>query len=466
VGVWLADKQGLITYGNPAGRQIWAGARYVGMDQFGEYKGWWVETGKRIEPEQWAVTRAITKGETSINEEIEIECFDGTHKIILNSAVPIRDEKKEIIGAFIVNEDITDRKQMERSLRASSLYARNLIEASLDPLVTISAEGKIMDVNKATEFVTGVSREYLIGSDFSDYFTDSMKAREGYEQVFREGLVRDYPLTICHTSGQVIDVLYNATVYKNEAGEVQGVFAAARDITERKRAEKALRESEEQMRHLYSQLVAAQENERKRVARELHDGLQQLLAGIKFKVESFVQEIRNSGIKAETKPLEAVIPVIQESVREIRRIQMDLRPAILDDLGILATISWFCREYEATYPGIQVGKQIDIREDEVPEPLKMVIYRILQEGLTNIAKHSRASLVHLSFRKTDGRIELSIQDNGQGFDFQEGISTESARRGLGLGSMRERTEHSGGSFAIESAKGEGTVLRAIWPLKE
>ncbi len=236
-------------------------------------------------------------------------------------------------------------------MKSASLYARSLIEASLDPFVTINAGGKIMDVNRAMEIVTGVSRENLIGSDFFDYFTEPDKARAGYEEVFLRGAVRDYPLAIRHTSGLVTDVIYNATVYKNEAGEVQGVFASARDITERKQAEEALRRSEEKLRQLYSQLVAAQENERKRVARELHDGLQQLLAGIKFKVESFVQTIRNSGTKTETKPLEAVIPVIQESVREIRRIQMNLRPAILDDLGILATISWFCREFEATHPG-------------------------------------------------------------------------------------------------------------------
>jgi PAS domain S-box-containing protein len=117
VGVWIADRKGKITHGNPAGQQIWAGARYVGIDQFGEYKGWWVETGKQIEPEEWGVARAVRKGETSIDEEIEIECFDGSHKIILNSAVPIWNEKQEILGAFVVNQDITERKRAEKALR-------------------------------------------------------------------------------------------------------------------------------------------------------------------------------------------------------------------------------------------------------------------------------------------------------------------------------------------------------------
>ncbi len=124
------------------------------------------------------------------------------------------------------------------ALHSAERYARSLIEASLDPLVTISPQGKITDVNQATELATGVGRQRLIGSDFSDYFTEPDKASEGYRTVIAQGQVRDYPLTLRHTSGRTAEVLYNATVYRNEAGQVQGVFAAARDITERTRAER------------------------------------------------------------------------------------------------------------------------------------------------------------------------------------------------------------------------------------
>jgi PAS domain S-box-containing protein len=138
--------------------------------------------------------------------------------------------------------DITERKQAEEKLRVASLYARSLIEASLDPLVTINADGKITDVNKATEGVTGLSREELIESDFSNYFTEPEKAKAGYRQVFTDGFVRDYPLAIRHKSGRITDVLYNATLFKNERNENQGVFAAARDVTERKQAQHQLQE--------------------------------------------------------------------------------------------------------------------------------------------------------------------------------------------------------------------------------
>jgi PAS domain S-box-containing protein len=369
-------------------------------------------------------------------------------------------------GSLLILEmgiDITDRKQAERELSETSLYARTLIEASLDPLVTISKDGKIMDVNSATEQVTGLYRGQLVGSDFSDYFAEPEKAREGYRRAFVEGLVRDYPLAIQHISGRITDVLYNATVYRNEAGEVQGVFAAARDVTERKRAQEALQESERELRYLSSQLMAAQETERKRIARDLHDGLGQLLTAIKFKVESFFQEMDQSAMKAKAKPLEAVIPMIQECVRESHRIQMNLRPSMLDDLGILATISWLCREFEATYPGIHIEREIDIQEEEILDSLKLVICRILQEGLNNIAKHSQAERVRISLGKSERAIELSVQDNGKGFDLQETLSAEGPKRGMGLSSMRERAVYSGGAFSVESAKGEGTRIRVSWP---
>jgi PAS domain S-box-containing protein len=130
------------------------------------------------------------------------------------------------------------------SKQSASTYNRSLIEASLDPLVTINQEGKINDVNSATELITGYSRQELIGTDFSDYFTDPEKARSGYQSAFKNDLIRDYELEIRHKNGQVAPVLYNAAVYKDEKGQVAGVFAAARDITEKVRLEKEVHQAQ------------------------------------------------------------------------------------------------------------------------------------------------------------------------------------------------------------------------------
>ena len=166
---------------------------------------------------------------------------DGRNIDMAITISPITDLFGHVIGASTIARDITERKKAEEKIRLASAYNRSLIEASLDPLVTIAPDGKITDVNIATENVTGYSRENLIGKDFSDYFTEPAKAKEGYLTVFKEGSVKDFPLEIRHRDGHIIPVIYNASVYKDEAGRVIGVFAAARDITKRKKAEDALR---------------------------------------------------------------------------------------------------------------------------------------------------------------------------------------------------------------------------------
>jgi len=196
------------------------------------------------------ILEKIKSGEHIVHYETMRRRKDGKDIHVALTVSPIRDTEGGIVAASTIGSDITGRKEAEEALHTASLYARSLIEASLDPLVTISSDGKITDVNHATESVTGVTRHRLINSDFSDYFTEPEKARAGYQQVLAQGLVRDYALTIRHASGKTTDVLYNATVYKNESGELQGVFAAARDITERKQVEEELAKYREHLEAL------------------------------------------------------------------------------------------------------------------------------------------------------------------------------------------------------------------------
>ncbi|MBI2934738.1 MAG: PAS domain S-box protein [Chloroflexi bacterium] len=171
----------------------------------------------------------IKKGLTVERYETQRRRRNGTSVDVSVTVSPVRDEEGKLIGLSAIDRDITAQKQ-------ASQYARSLIEASLDPLVTISADGKITDVNEATIKATGIGRDNLIGTDFANYFTEAEKAREGYKQVLARGYVTDYPLTIRRKDGKLTDVLYNASVYKDVAGNVLGVFAAARDITAQKQA--------------------------------------------------------------------------------------------------------------------------------------------------------------------------------------------------------------------------------------
>jgi signal transduction histidine kinase len=238
-------------------------------------------------------------------------------------------------------------------------------------------------------------------------------------------------------------------------------------LSERLKMEQALQESKKQLRILASQILTAQENERKRISLEVHDVLGSSLSAIKFKAEEALQHLSKNGTLniLISKPLEALIPLVQDTIDEARRIQANLRPPILDDLGIVTTLSWFCRRFEMINSAIKVEQAITIQEEEIPDRLKIILFRITQEAMNNIGKYANANSVYLGLQKIDNSvIELCIKDNGEGFDPESLSSRESLTKGLGLSSMKERVESSGGSFSIESAKGKGTVILAVWPV--
>jgi signal transduction histidine kinase len=195
------------------------------------------------------------------------------------------------------------------------------------------------------------------------------------------------------------------------------ILLAIEDITAKRESERQM-----QMQELNEKILNAHEEERKRVAGELHDSIGQSLAAMQFRVDGWVQEMHEQGNETGKSALEAVSEMVRNIATEIRRIQQDLRPSLLDHLGILATIKWFCREFQTTYPGIRIEQQIGVQEDEVSPSLKIVIFRIMQEALNNIAKHSKADLVNLSLEKTNGMLKICVRDNGQGFDVNEAIS--------------------------------------------
>jgi PAS domain S-box-containing protein len=204
---------------------------------------------------------------------LEIRHRDGNVTPVLYNATVYRDTAGKVIGVFASARDITERKRAEEAIEKANAYNRSLIEASLDPLITISPDGTISDANEAMTYVTGFSWEELIGTDFSDYFTEPEKAKAGYEKVFRDGLVIDYELEIRHRNGKVTPVLYNAALYRDAAGNVTGVFAAARDITERKKAEEALHKEhdllEKRVKERTSDLVQANVKLREEISQRM-----------------------------------------------------------------------------------------------------------------------------------------------------------------------------------------------------
>ena len=283
-------------------------------------------------------------------------------------------------------------------------------------------------------------------------FVEALKADKSY--------VREYRTKT--RAGDILWIQDRGQIICDEDGVVDYVSGAFFDVTHRKMAEEALRESEKELRLLSGQLLTAQEQERGRIARELHDGIGQSLSAIKFKIEDTLGQMGKDVAESSVNSLNSLIPIIQSTVEEVRRITMDLRPSTLDDLGILATIGWFCREFQETYATVRIEKEIGLGESDIPESLKIVIYRVLQEALNNVAKHSGADSVTIFLTKRDNTLELTIEDNGCGFDLKEAFDIDGSKRGFGLGSMKERTELSGGSFSLESIRRKGTTVQASW----
>jgi PAS domain S-box-containing protein len=402
---------------------------------------------------------------------------------------PFLKEERKLLDAIAERLGrIVERHWTEEAVRESEERHRTLFETMAQGVVYQAASGEIISANPAAERILGLSLEQLQGrtsmdprwkaihEDGSDFSGESHPAMVTLKTGRKTENVIMGVFNPIHEDYRWIRVNAVPQFREGEHAPYQ-VYTTFDDMTEIKRAREALQRAHDELerrvaertsevQRMSSRLLRAQEEERRLIALELHDGIGQILGAIKFRVETALEEGSGDRPSPGASSLVPIIRMLQEAVEDVRRIQRNLRPSVLDDLGILATISWFCREFQDTYERIRVERDMDVQEGDLPESLKIVIFRILQEALNNIAKHSKASLVKLSLRRKSGQIEFMVQDNGRGFDLAATLANTRLDRGVGLDGMRERAMLSGGRLSIESQPGVGTSIRAAWKLEE
>jgi len=221
--------------------------------------------------------------------------------------------------------------------------------------------------------------------------------------------------------------------------------------------------SRRQLRMLSQKTLELLESDRQMIAKELHDSIGASLAAIKFSLEGWL-EMYGEQLPSNEIPFDRIITHIMETIKETKRISANLRPTTLDDLGLLATAQWFCRNLAGLYQGIRITPRFDVSEADIPEAMKIVVYRVMQEALSNAAKHGQAQNISVSLILIDGHLELTVTDDGCGFDRESVMGTEDTLSGFGINSMRERVEICDGRFDIRTRIGEGTRIHASLPV--
>jgi len=373
----------------------------------------------------------------------------------LDTRVPVTADDEIGIVSEAFNKMTADLQQ----ITVSKAYVDNIIESMADMLIATDAVGKIEKINPAAAKLLGYKEPALLERDMQRIISDQQIGRFLFDKIRNSRTLRNFETELVCKDGHRLSVSLSGSPMPERGGFVFVI----QDNTERKHSAELLQQSEKELRLLSSRILEAQESERKHVARELHDGIGQALSGIKFAVENGIRKLRSSRAGADVKALEDIVPLIQSTVDETRRIAMGLRPSTLDDIGIAETIYWFCQQFESIYEKIRVRKFIEVEEDRIPESLKTVIFRVVQEAFNNVAKHSGADQIQLTLRQLEASVELCIEDNGGGF--APNRFRHAGGRGLGLSGMRERVELSGGTLAIETAPARATRVCAQWRIQ-
>jgi PAS domain S-box-containing protein len=365
--------------------------------------------------------------------------------------VPLRDERRNIVKWYGSSIDIEDRKRAEEDLRRQKEILQKIFDSVPAMIGFVGPDGKIKLVNREWERTLGWTLDEVLGQDldvFAELYPDPPYYQGVLNFVFNSNAAwADFRTRV--KDGRVIDTSW-ANVRLSD-GTTIGI---GRDITDFKRTEEALQKSRDQLRALAARVQSVREEERTRVAREIHDELGQALTAIKIELSSLSHDLPAD----KKRQSESILKLVAETIQSVRRISTELRPPILDAVGLVAAVEWAAGEFAA-----RTGTKcrLDLPQDDVviDGERATALFRIFQETLTNVARHANASEVNVRLADEDGNLVLEVHDNGKGVS-EEQLSVASS---LGILGMRERALLLGGEFTIAGALGAGTTVRVRIP---
>jgi PAS domain S-box-containing protein len=371
----------------------------------------------------------------------------------------VRQLRKRIAQLETVEGQSPNAATAESRLRESENKFRLLFDRAFDAILLADREARIIDANDSACKILGYTKEELVGLSPADLHpADELEvAQEAIGRVLREGGAYVKESAFLCKQGNRIDI-EAAGVRIEIAGEGH-ILASFRDITKRKRTENELRASREQLRNLTGHLQAAMENERAAVARTIHDELGQALTALKMDL-SWLQRQLQKDQRVLVDSIDTTLKYIDETINRVQKISAELRPGLLDDLGLVPAIEWQARQFQDR-TGIACEVDVDLADVNIDTDLATALFRIFQEALTNVARHARASRVRTHLHHRNGALELEVKDDGRGITPDQ----LSALQSFGLISMRERAHSWGGSIDILGRPGEGTSVRVSVPTR-
>jgi PAS domain S-box-containing protein len=360
-----------------------------------------------------------------------------------------------------IARDITEKKMAEDALRESEEKFRSLAEKSPN-MIFINTMGKIVYANKQCEEVMGYKREEFYSPDFdflrliAPEFLE--KTKSFYSQHIKGEEVRPYEYALITQSGKRIEAILTTRLINYEGDKA--LLGIITDITERKKAEMALGESREQLRNLAAHLQSIREEERASVAREIHDELGQALTALKMDLSWLDKKLpeEQSNLLKKTKSMSQLI---DSTIQTVQRLSAELRPGLLDDIGLLAAMEWQAEEFQKR-TGIACELSLGSQEIDLDQERSTAIFRIFQETLTNISRHASATKAIVNLAKKGAQLELTIKDNGKGITSEEISDPKS----LGLIGIQERVHFLGGDIDIKGVRNKGTTVTVSIPLPQ